>query len=388
MPSLPIRILFCHHSADVGGGSDRSLFELVTALPKVRFAALMVLRTGDPMAPAYRAAGIDVAEMPLVSPRRTVAPLAAFRFLTNLPFAAWRIARMARRFGADLIHVNTLTNAQGALAARLAGRPLVWHVRELMPASRGYAALTWLARRWAARIIAISKAVADVFPGCAKVEIVPNGIALEAYQSPVSREAARTALELDGAAHVVALVGRIEPWKGQHVLIEAAPEIMRHLPGTVFLLAGNPAKHKPGYAKALKARCRALDIAHCVRFLGHRGDVATLLAASDVLVSCSVTPEPFGRTLVEAMAAATPVIATRGGGPDEIIEDGDSGLLVAPGDAGALAEAVCALLGDPARAAAMAEKAKTRAETRYGVARLAEDMARVFEECVGREDES
>ena len=98
MPSLPIRILFCHHSADVGGGSDRSLFELVTALPKVRFAALMVLRTGDPMAPAYRAAGIDVAEMPLVSPRRTVAPLAAFRFLTNLPFAAWRIARMARRW--------------------------------------------------------------------------------------------------------------------------------------------------------------------------------------------------------------------------------------------------------------------------------------------------
>jgi glycosyltransferase involved in cell wall biosynthesis len=380
MPSLPIRIAFCHHSADVGGGSDRSLFELVLALPRDRFRVLLVLRNGDPMAPSYRASGIEVFETPLVSPRRSGNPLHTLRFALNWPLAARRIAHAVREFDAQVVHVNTLTNAQGALAARWARLPLVWHVRELMPGSRGYRALLWLARRWAKRIVAISSAVAAAIGNRPGVCLVPNGVDLARCRSGRNRAEARRALGFEPETPVVVLIGRLEPWKGQHVLVEAAPAILARHPNATLLLVGSPAVNKPGYAQALAARCRTLGVAHAVRFLGQRGDVAEILAAASVVVSCSVTPEPFGRTLVEAMAAGRAVVASRGGGPEDILEDTVSGLLVPPGEPAALADAVCDLLEDPVRAEALAEAGRARAEARYSIARLAEDMARLFEE--------
>jgi len=379
--ATPVRVLFCHYTADVQGGSDRSLFDLVTHLPPWRVAPAMVLRPGDPLIPAYEAAGVPVYPVALYPPRRGLEPLKLARFFLSYWPSVFAIARAVRRHRAEVVHVNTINNLQGPMAARVCRVPLVWHVRELMPDSRLNALMRGLVARWAALAVANSRAVARSLAACGpRVRTVFNGIDLSEYESLPDGDAAREGLGLEAGEQVVVCIGRLEPWKGQHVLIEAAPEILRTRPRARILIVGGPAVNKPDYLPALEDRCRALGVADRVQFLGVRRDIPEILAAADLLVLPSVTPEPFGRTVVEAMAAGKPVVATRDGGPLDILDDGETGLFCSPGDAQDLAEKVNALLDDGARARALGARGRIVARERFALDRVVVEMAALFEE--------
>src|SRR5262252_8652883 len=149
------RIAFCHYTADVQGGSDRSLFDLVTHLPSDRYVPAMVLRPGDPLVPRYRAAGVTVYDVPFVPPRRALEPRRLARFVAGLLPGVRGVVRAVRAHGADVVHVNTLNNVQGALGAWMARRPLVWHVRELGKGAVVDRVLLSLVARLATRAVAI-----------------------------------------------------------------------------------------------------------------------------------------------------------------------------------------------------------------------------------------
>ena len=379
-----LRIAFCHHTSDVAGGSDRSLFDIVTHLPRKRFEPAVILRPGDPMAVEYEAAGVEVALVPFVHPRRALelAKLARY-FLSFLP-SVLRTRAAIRRLNADVVHVNTLNNLQGAFAARLARRPLVWHVREMAGGSLVVRAMLRLVSLLATFAVANSNAVGETLYSCGgRLRVVLNGIDLSEYEEESANgegQRVKIALALDEDAPVVTTIGRLEPWKGQDVLVEAMPAILAEHPAAKFLIVGGPAVNKPEYEVELKARCRKLGVADSVVFTGIRTDVPAILAASDVLVLPSVTPEPFGRTVVEAMAARRPVVATAEGGPLETVVDGETGWLVAPGDEGALAGKVCRVLAQPDEAREMGVRGRERAVTHFSLARLVDDMAALFEE--------
>lgn len=380
-----IRIAFCHYSADICGGSDKALYDLVRHLPPERFAPLLVLKCGDPMAAAYRALGIETAEVRVTPPRRALEWGKLFRFLVGFWPSVFEIARVIRRHNADLVHVNTLFNLQGAAAARLARRPLVWHVRELVPDSRAVRVLLWLAAHLPARTVAISTAVAGTLRDCGgKLRIVFDGVDLTPWAGGREAEAAAICIELGIAAGepIVLTAGRLEPWKGQHVLVEAIPDILAAHPTAWVLFAGGPAVNKPRYAAQLAERCRALGVSERVRFLGIRGDVPALLAASSVLVLPTVTPEPFGLTVIEAMAAQRPVVATAAGGPLDTVLDGETGFLTTPNDSKALAANVCRVLDDPDRARRLGCAGRRRVEASFSIDRVAREMAVLFEELV------
>jgi glycosyltransferase involved in cell wall biosynthesis len=376
MAEPPLRIAFCHFTSDVGGGSDRSLFDLVTHLDQDAFTPFLILRSGDPLAARYREAGCTVAEIPFVPPRKALdaRKLASFS-LYYLPHVL-RAARLLRRWRIDVVHVNTINNLQGPVAARLAGCALVWHVRELAGEGRIGRAMRGLVARLAHVAVANSKAVAESLAGCGdRVHTVYNGIDLSEYPEP-DCTAPREPL--------IACVGRLEPWKGQHVLVEALPTIFQAHPGATAWFVGGPAVNKPSYLPALQARCTELGIATRVAFTGARNDVPAILRRATLLVLPSVEPEPFGRTLVEAMAAGCPPIATAAGGPLEIIEDGVNGLLVPPGDAGALADAVKGLLADPARARALGGSGRERVLAQFTVDKMVEEMSQVLLRAAGQ----
>lgn len=380
-PRRPVRAVFCHYTADVCGGSDRSLFDIVTHLPRDRFTPAMILKTGDPLAPEYRARGIEVVELSLVSPRRALEWAKLGRYSLSYGPSVLRVAGVIRRLDADVVHVNTLYNLVGPVAARLAGRPLVWHVREMVEGSRAVAAMLWMVRRLAARAVAISSAVAGTLAGCGdRLRLIPNGIDLSEYEALPAPEAAKAALGIAPESPVVVAIGRLEPWKGQHVLVEAAPAIVARHPGVRILFVGGPAVNKPDYEPGLRARCRELSLNDHVVFTGVRGDVPAILAASDVLALPTATPEPFGRTVVEAMAAGRPVVATAAGGPLDTVVDGETGYLVPPNDPAALAGRINALLDDPPRARTMGAHGRQRAHALYSLDRLARDMAALLEE--------
>jgi glycosyltransferase involved in cell wall biosynthesis len=380
-PHKKIRIVFCHFTSDVCGGSDRSLFDLVTHLPEDRFKTAIILKTGDPMAKAYREAGVEVTQLNLISPRRARESVKFLKFCFAFWPSVFRMASAIRRFDADMVHVNTITNIQGAMAARLARKPLVWHVREYVPNSRAYSVLCRLVAFTAARAVAISDTVAGALKACDdRLTLVYNGIDLSEYDELPDPDAPKNELGLTPTTPVVTTIGRLEHWKGQHVLIEAIPEIHKNHPDTHFLVVGGPAANKPDYAPALHTRCKELGISDKVTFTGIRKDIPSILAASTVLVLPSITPEPFGRTIVEAMAAACPVIATAAGGPLQIIVDGETGHLVPPEDHQSLATQIGCILKDPAKARHMGMQGKSRAKELFSLQRLVRDMADLFED--------
>jgi glycosyltransferase involved in cell wall biosynthesis len=185
-----------------------------------------------------------------------------------------------------------------------------------------------------------------------------------------ARENGRHDLALDGQP-VIGVFGRIINWKGQHVVLDA----LGRLPGVHALLVGDE-REDPAYVARLRDQVARLGLGDRVRFTGFRRDVMSAMAAVDVVVHSSVAPEPFGRVIVEGMLVGRPVIATVGGGVGEIIDDGVNGLLVPPGDAGALARAIAALLANAERASALAAAGRQKAVASFANSGLLGELDR------------
>jgi glycosyltransferase involved in cell wall biosynthesis len=170
---------------------------------------------------------------------------------------------------------------------------------------------------------------------------------------------------------VMTVLGQITPWKGQETAIRALGLVRRRFPlarlrivGEIKFGSAATRLDNHAYLRRLHDVVRELSLEGSVEFLGHRRDVPEILASSTLLLAPS-EEEPFGRSVAEAMAAGTPVIATSVGGPAELIEDGRSGLLVAPADPQAWAEAACRLLGDPEFATQIGARAIRVARERF-----------------------
>jgi glycosyltransferase involved in cell wall biosynthesis len=165
----------------------------------------------------------------------------------------------------------------------------------------------------------------------------------------------------------VGSVGRLVRWKGHDVFLAAMARVMEDDPTARAVIVGaeGATPDSVGVENELRALAADLGIADRVVFTGYRADVSDVMAAADVVAHSAVRPEPFGRVVTEAMACARPVVATRGGGVLEIVDDGVTGTLVAMGDPGDMARGILGLLADPARAAAMGRAAREAVRTRF-----------------------
>jgi glycosyltransferase involved in cell wall biosynthesis len=255
-----------------------------------------------------------------------------------------RLVALGRRLGIDVVHTNTLHSWYGWAAAALLRRPHVWHAREIVVQSAlALRVERYLTGHFADRVVAISQAVADQFPALAPssvVVIVDEPDPAEFHPGLAGRFRAREGIPDN--APLVGSVGRIDTWKGVGVFLDAVGPLRASRPDVAFVVAGPPVAGKEAYATGLAARAGGLG----VRWLGHRHDVAELMADLDVYVMASTEPEPFGLGLVEALACGVPSVATDAGGPVEVLAGAPAatGRLVPPGDAAALAAAVAELL--------------------------------------------
>jgi len=282
------------------------------------------------------------------------------------------LMRIMREFRPDLVHMNTSIPLlrHAALASSLLRIPAIHHgrsflqatpldVRLLLPNARG--------------LIFISQAVADaqlaVMPHPPRYEVIPNAVPVADYAVTVDAAAVRRSLGASPTGPLLGMVGRITPWKGQHIFVEALALLRRQFPDVQGVLVG-PAEEAdgPGYADRVKQQAQSLGLSDCLHFSGYRDDIPEVLAALDVVVHASVKPEPFGRVIIEGMAAGKPVVGSRAGGALEIISDGVDGLLTPPDDPVALAGALSRLLVDPELSARLGNAARRTARDRFDVA--------------------
>jgi glycosyltransferase involved in cell wall biosynthesis len=264
------------------------------------------------------------------------------RYLLSWPVSVVRLAALARRVGVDVVHTNTLHSWYGWAAAALVRRPHVWHAREVVVQSGAALAVERrLARRFARTVIAISQAVADQLDP-ANVEVVFDEPDPGLF-CPARAGKFRIRAGISDETLLVGSVARIDTWKGFDVLLDAVPRLQRLRPGIEVVIAGAPVGGKDDYAAGLERRAAALRGVH---WLGHRDDVADLMADLDGFVQVSTEPEPFGLVLVEALACGVPIVAGAAGGPLEILAQADpgAGRLVEPGDPDGLAQALAAVV--------------------------------------------
>lgn len=196
-----------------------------------------------------------------------------------------------------------------------------------------------------------------------KTRVIPNGIDLASWRTP-PRDVARRMLDVPPDDFVIATVGRLHAQKGHKYLLRAAVETLSKQPNATFLIAGyGPLREK------LEARAKKLGIARRVRFLGYRRDVERVMAAANVFVLPSLW-EGMSNAILEAMAAARPVIATSVDGNSEEVADKETGLLVPPADAPALAEAILRLARDPERATRLGRAGRRRVEELFSLKKM------------------
>ncbi len=274
----------------------------------------------------------------------------------------------------DLVYCNSQKSfVLGALASWLHRTPLLWHLHDILDRHHfGWFQIrlvVGLANRRAKRVVVPSKAVADAFIAAggrpSLVVLVRNGVPVPCARTAATPAALRLDLDLP-PGFLFGVFSRLAPWKGQHIALAA----LALLPDARCVIAGDALFGEQDYLMSLRALADRLGIAERVHFLGHRDDVATLMRAVDVVVHPSTDPEPFGLTLVEAMLAGTPLIASWAGAAAEILDGGRVGLLVPPGDALALATALEQCRSRPEAAASRAATARGHAERRFSLERL------------------
>jgi glycosyltransferase involved in cell wall biosynthesis len=363
------------------GGAELILCDLVRDFfPN---SAIFLFEDG-PVRLQMRAAGFDPAVGrrldALLDIRRDGPLMLDVAFLHAMSRGVMQLARMARRY--ELVYANSQKAfITAAFAAPLARRPLVWHLHDVITTehfgTKQIRVAIGLANRAARRVIVPSKAVAEAF--CAvggrreKLRIVPNGVSVPADARSLDRVKLRAELGLP-EGFLISVVGRIDPEKGQHVILEA----LALLPGAQCLIVGDTIFGTHDYKEQLDRLVDSLGLRARVRFLGHRTDVPRLMRASDVVVQTSVRPESFARVIVEAMLCGTLVVGPREGGVPEILTEDLVALLYPPGDSGALANLLRSLQHGGQRTARLVELGIERAERYFSVPRMQRDVYSVI----------
>ncbi|HET7489513.1 MAG TPA: glycosyltransferase [Acidimicrobiales bacterium] len=355
--SRKVRVVYLDHCARLSGG-ELALLRLLPALEGVD--AHVILAEDGPLVARLVSAGISVEVVPMAERarglgRQAVSP-AALPLGSALRASAYtaRVARRLRALRPDLVHTNSLKAAlYGAAAGRLAGVPVVWHVRDridadYLPAS-AVRLVRGLARRLPAAVVANSRTT--------MATLGPLTVPAEVVYSPVHvHNGPRTG----GDVLRVGIVGRIAEWKGQGTFLRAFAAAFPD-GGTEAAVVGAPLFGEEDEEQRLRHLAGELGIADRVEFRGWRDDVGAELARLDVLVHASTLAEPFGNVVVEGMAAGLPVVAAGAGGPAEVITDGVDGLLYPPGDVGSLADRLRDLAADAVRRRSLGAAARSRA---------------------------
>lgn len=379
-----MRVLVVSHTSLIGG-AERSLLTFLQTAPDG--VDVVVACPDGPLADALRGRGVPHRSLRGTDGSLRLHPVHTVRALGELASMSAGVRRHARATRADLVHANSARAGLAAVAARaLGGPPVAVHVRDVLPAGHAGSLVRTVLRRSARTMIAISDHVAAAFTGRADapgVHVVRELVDTARFR-PLPAAAARAALDVPDTAAVLTVVAQLTPWKGQDTAIRALAHVRRTRPEAVLLIVGEATFVAPGgrfdnraYERSLHELAEQLSVADAVRFLGAREDVPTILAASDLVLVPS-HEEPFGLAVIEGMAMERGVLATRLGGPAEVITDGRDGRLLDPLDPAAWAGAVEELLADPAQRSAMGRAARRRVVEAFTPAHYAEAMLTAY----------
>jgi glycosyltransferase involved in cell wall biosynthesis len=386
-------------------GLSRYVDTILSAIDPGEFEVVLFCRTGGPYrpGPGLRLCHLDAADRPnadaadnvrkphSTSPRtlarrlwRRLAPT-ALTLWAGFARDSFALARVFRQWRLDLLYTHVVGSEPAAVAARLAGIPQVlgtFHIDSSQSKARDWV-LEFVTNRCLHRAIAVSDStrldwVRRTYLARNRVTTIPNGVDSERFRRHAQKAEARRTLGLPGGdTLVLGCTGRLSPQKGLSYLLRAVAQLASRYPMLHVALAGDGP-----LAQALREEALALGIKERVHFLGFRSDVQPVLDAADVFVLPSLW-EALPYSLLEAMAAELPVVATRVAGVPEVVAEGETGLLVSPADPQALAGALEQLLDSPTLRRRMGQEGRRRVINHFDERTMVRNSLRVCREMLG-----
>jgi glycosyltransferase involved in cell wall biosynthesis len=373
----PTTVLFIHGITEIGG-AERELLVILDRMPRFGFHPMVACPERGPFVEELNRRGIEMRH----------APMPPWRKLLAYPRRASAIRRLRGVIAAErpaLIHVNDIWWVpQTVRAAAGTEIPIVAHVRqEIEPAKVRRYELDRLDLVFpVSRQILRSLEAGGVRPE--RLRTLYSGLDITKVPDSGEGPDIRRRFGIPDNAPLIGTVANLFPRKGYEVMLQALPVIRAAIPDVRYLIVG---RGDASYETMLRSLARAQGVEDCVRFGGFQESVFPCLAALDVYVHPAIM-EGFGIAVLEAMATRKPVVATTAGGLPEIVQDGETGALVQPGDRDALARAVIQLLRNPSKRRELGEAGRLRVEQAFTVEtmmdRLVEGYGAVLGQAVAR----
>lgn len=359
--STSLRVVFADHS-DEPGGAEFALIRLLSVAQDWQPVVVLPASSGDPGSGVF--AGGLPPSVPVIrsgpghaARREGGTGLAAnLRLAARIVRSAVALARLRAVRDADVLVANTTrASVYVALAALMTRKPFVVHIRDLISTDAIGSAATMLMRRMvlprAAGVIANSRASLDTVSADVRtqnIRVVPSPAGL----SPVDADP----VDAGSPVRRIGMVARIDPWKGQEMLLRAFADACPH-GEEVLVFHGAPAFGHEGFASELRLIASELGVADRVDFAGHTSDVPSAISALDVCVQASVRAEPLGQNVLQYLSAGKPTIVSGEGGPVEWVTHGENGLVFTPRDQTSLADALRTIVSDDTLRQAVARRA-------------------------------
>ncbi len=383
-------ILFLHCGAELYG-ADYVLLNLVRHLDPQRFRAIVILPYEGPLVAELKRlrATCLLHDLPVLR-RSCLTPLGLLRFVWQILVTVLFVFRLCRRERVDIIHTNTAAIWVGGWVAALRRIPHIWQIMELVEKPRLVAKLmNAMVALFSTRVFCISNAVREHFtrnwPGqSAKFETLYHGVDLDVYNpATVSGRDVRAQLRVTPETVVVLYASRFSAWKGQEVLAAAARLALAEAPAALplrFVFLGSCYRGQEQYEAELRALLQSIPATEGkVSVHGFQPNLPEWLAAADMLVLPSKSPEPNATVVIAAMAMRLPVIGTAIGGTVETVVQGQTGLLIPPDDPRALADAILQLAADRVRREALGRAGRARVEEVFSLENYGQRVMAAYE---------
>jgi glycosyltransferase involved in cell wall biosynthesis len=349
------RILYIEGTGNLAGGGQISLLELLKKLNREKFEPVVICPFKGNLTSRLESMGIETVIVPMNSPKKNL-----FTFIVSVK----KLKDLFLKLKVNLVHANTSRCAlYGGLAAKSLGIPVIWHIRVIESEGLYDRFLVSLCTQ----LITVSVAVQKRFRWLLrkhpeKIAVIHNGVDLREFNPEINGNDVRKEFDIPLDVQVAGVLGNLIPWKGQEYFIRAANEVIKAVPAARFLVVGDGECRKDLESLAEKLKLRGKII-----FTGRRFDIPRIIAAMDVVVHSSISPEPFARVVIESMASAKPVVAMNEGGIPEVIEDGVSGILIPPKNSSLMAQTIIDLFNDRKKARKIGLTARQNVEKNFSI---------------------
>ena len=373
-------VLYVDYKPILAGG-QMALLSLLKEVNQKQVNTTVVVPSTSPFTEALQRYGIHFEVIPLGTVQKSSNPVIVLKNLLDRVVPTIRLARLIRRKGIDIVHANgTFSFISSCFAAKLCRVPVIWWVHNTGLSRNGVFLIPFI--RLADRIVVVTEAIRQEFTDLVKeaegkTTTIYNGLDLRRFEGLAQPHDKRQELGIPDSALVIGTVSRLAPEKGLSDFIDAAPQALSAMPRAWFLVVGDgPMRGK------LEAEAIQKGLGGRMIFTGFRRDVLDLLAAMDIFALSAISREALSIAVLEAMALKKPVVATNVGGTYELVVDGENGLLVPPGDAKGLAEALIALCKDKGKRMVMGKAGRRRVERLFRIEDMVAKNLELYRELV------